>query len=94
MDKLEAVGSMRQGDAGGTWRTGLANASQPLQAKRFQVPWPSLHHASITFFNRSNHHEQEPGQQESSEERTRQEPQGKKGSEEGKEGSQQAAMMR
>jgi hypothetical protein len=55
---------------------------------------PSPQSAYRTFFNRSNHHEQEPGQQESSEERTRQEPQGKKGSEEGKEGSQQAAMMR
>jgi hypothetical protein len=45
------------------------------------------------FLQQEHHHEQEPGQQESSEERAREVPEGKEGSEEDQEGSQQAAMM-
>jgi hypothetical protein len=45
-----------------------------------------------SFFNRSKHHEQEPGQQESSQEGTRENSERKKRSKENKERSEQTAI--
>ena len=47
-----------------------------------------------SFPPQSKYHEQEPGQQEGNEERTRQDPEGKKGSQENQEGSNEASVIR